>query len=407
MPSLCTLRCWSKWIGFLSLFIMLHAWLTYEFCTDLQHSHYRSFCPERGRIHDKSMARMRAKNAIQYMDSFNQTSKAQQVRQTLRTRLHSRSSDVCVAVVTVMRKSLPVRMQYLFQVLHRLLPEVLADDRVSLVIANAEKDPSLHTALRRYAWFIPSYHIPPLSSTGSVFLKERYDYGHALQACSQYKPKYIVLIEDDTVPLPGFFDSLRYLIKGPLSTYSYSESSKYNHPWAYTKLYYPERWSGFQNKDMPNLIVVSLLLGTFLVVLAYVLRVKVPPHSAEYSHRGLWMFTVQMTLPAAFLVLSVVWMLNRHHLDNLRLYWRALYAVTSPADRCCTPAVLYQSWAADQLSQHLISSAGNQAFSPETDLAIADFAEALGWVTYAVLPNLAAHHGRVSTLPKPVMDDVS
>lgn len=403
-------------LGFLAI-ASVHMLLGVLLCETLPHSRYRRFCHDAGLKHDLRASEIRSKDAVDYLENIvNDTQKREHLAAELRRRFEQNHAEFCVAIVSVRRPSLSDESQYILPLLRQLLPEVLQVEDISLIIVNGEEKQEEHTALHRYARFVPSYHVPAFTVQAAAaaaavaagvqnmldqpYLKEKYDYGHALRQAARHSPKYVVLLQDDVLPRHGFFKDLSYLVRSKLGLFHASDN-----PWAYVRLYYPERWSGFQNKDLPLLLLGSLAFGVVLTISTK----RMFSLERMYQRRNL-PFLASMFVLISSLVLSLLYMFNRYHIENVRLLSRSLLTISSPADPCCIPAVLYPRQVTREIGDHLISSAINATVvmeRPEVDLAIADFAAKRNWLTYHSLPNLVTHHGRQSTLPKMIMEDVT
>ena len=388
-------------LGFICV-IALHTVLGFMLCGSLPYSRYRDFCYGYGMRHDLAVSQQRSKEALDYMVSVNEEATKLRVSKLLAARASVDRIEFCVAIVSVMRPLLSNEEQYVFQLLKQILPEVLSDSNVSLHIVNGERIAENHTALKKYASFVPTRHIAPsVNSKGvtedSSYIKEKYDYGMALRACESQNPHYVLLLQDDVIPHHRFISTLRYLIRNRLPACGGPGKS-----WAYARLFYPERWSGFQDNDFPAILAVSLCLGAGLLLLVYFILLKL-----VHAPFGLSRFPWLLLLPSCFLVLSLLYMVNRFHLEELRFLSDRLLVTSSPADRCCIPAVLYQQSGVRALSDFLVQSANNGEAPVEVDLAIAEFAASKNWTTCRSFPNVVDHHGRQSTLPKPMMEDVT
>ncbi|GFO14269.1 transmembrane protein 246-like [Plakobranchus ocellatus] len=232
----------------------------------------------------------------------------------------------------------------------------------------------------------------------SKYNKETVDYSFCLMTAALLKPKYVILLEDDTVPHSDFPVILEHLIESRL---------KYHSKYAYLKLYFPPKWQGFA---LELSTVIDLVLWGFITTsTVYLCLVTIckcrPPFSYEifvinFSNHCLSL-PCKINIPLSgkafifFYIICIftIWLIGRQNIEALRRHWRYFYRLER-AEGCCTQAQMYPSEIVDALSRYLLSVVG----STHTDLAISDFAAEEGLPTWQVEPNLFFHHGLHTTL---------
>ncbi|XP_062845807.1 transmembrane protein 246 [Trichomycterus rosablanca] len=155
----------------------------------------------------------------------------------------------------------------------------------------------------------------------NIFEKEKRDYVFCLRkSMEMFKPRNLLMLEDDALPRSDFFAIIRNLLSRRFISNS-----------LYVKLYHPERLQRYWNPE-PYRILEWVGLG--IVVASTILFFL-----AFFTH-----FSQPFSVPF-FFILVVYFMvgaelIGRHYLLELRRMSPQLYAV-SPATECCTPAMLF------------------------------------------------------------------
>ncbi|XP_051939924.1 transmembrane protein 246 isoform X2 [Hippocampus zosterae] len=215
------------------------------------------------------------------------------------------------------------------------------------------------------------------------FEREKRDYVFCLrQAYRLARPRNLVVLEDDAMPLPDFFRVLRELLSRRFAARS-----------LYVKLYHPERLQRYWNPEPYRLLEwagLGLLGGSLLLGLL-----------AAWNPCGLPLRPCagHLALLAAY-VMAAAELLGRHYLLEARRLSPQLYAV-SPATECCTPAMLYPGNASLRVADYLDRAFCFQGHAKDTALYRAVRA-APGERSHSVEPNLVAHIGAFSSVrPNP------
>lgn len=191
---------------------------------------------------------------------------------------------LCVGVVSVRRDDARDEvdgepLEYLGQTIAGLLTRVpwSHQDRLRLTLYNVDGDPGAHreaVALSRLVRTVsPDYQklvgmgASEILQRGGVIWKENLDYQAALQHQLSLGCEYSLLLEDDSLAAPGWYEEVeRILAAIPADT-----------PWHYTKLYTTLMFEGYQNSLASILefvgTTVGMAVGLFVAVAVVLLLV--------------------------------------------------------------------------------------------------------------------------------------
>ncbi|XP_059186489.1 LOW QUALITY PROTEIN: transmembrane protein 246 [Centropristis striata] len=213
----------------------------------------------------------------------------------------------------------------------------------------------------------------------NTFEREKRDYVFCLRrGWELVRPRNVVVLEDDALPLDDFFAVVKDLL-----------SRRFARRTLYVKLYHPERLQRYWNPE-PYRILEWAGLG---LVGATALLLAVPywnPCSFSFtlSAGHLLFFTLYF--------MAVAELLGRHYLLEVRRLSPQLYAV-SPATECCTPAMLFPGNASLRVAEYLDGSfcvKGNAK-----DMVLYQMARTVpGETAHSVEPNLITHIGAFSSV---------
>ena len=303
-------------------------------------------------------------------------------------------TDLTIAVVTVKRTS-DHKLNYLTQVVTKLdflIHSDLSMGRKAMFICNTEAGPGKHEEAERLSkYFLSKMRFPksdPAASIMDKFEKEKEDYIYCLAKALEFKSKYIVIIEDDTVPTDNMLTVLQYLVE------SYMEKKTYHgdwitnsQQWAFLKLYYPERWQGyaFEFKRIIELFSFGTIGGSGFVFLYHLLSKSVQR-----------CYLISFVLGAVYMIL-VVLLIGRQHIIQWKTWSKYTYDVIAAPD-CCTPAILYERSMAERLIQHLNATVCDNNYP--IDYAMDKFAKDNKYSKYLVEPNIFKHIGMFSSIKR-------
>lgn len=301
--------------------------------------------------------------------------------------------DLVVAVITVKRKD--GTLGYLTQSVARmdkLLKEDKHFQRKYLFICNVDQDVNSHEEVKKLEKYIPAHYrfknitrIPHTSPHISLYLqqnhfttyqKETIDYMFCLEMAYSMNPEYVLLMEDDTLPLPMALDVVNFKLKW-LTLFRNPPMTNF----AYIKLYYPPKWQGFANELRRILELVAIgMVGAGCFVAVFAFRKKT---SLQYLY---------FIFGAVYFIL-VVLLLDRQNVLELRRIASQFYSLNiSPG--CCTPAMFYPRWVIPQLLSYLAGENNRH----HTDIAIYDFITSKNLTAYQIEPNLFVHIGMYTSI---------
>ncbi|XP_075073396.1 GPI-N-acetylgalactosamine transferase PGAP4 [Mixophyes fleayi] len=288
-----------------------------------------------------------------------------------------------ISVITTRRRP---EYHYLLQVAHGFMKRLndCGQDCATfqLSICNVDPLPNAHTDACLLSHLIPSVvrHLnEQVVEAPNRFEQEKQDYAFCLSRTLEiYSPKYVLLIEDDAVPLAEIFSAFFHLVhvrfpQDPLGG------------GLYTKFYHPERLQGYVNPEPMRIMEWIGLGGLVGLVLTWVYKITF------HQHRFSWWMFVAFTVYAMILAE----LLGRHYLLELRRMSPALYNVV-PATECCTPAMLFSEASAQRTLGYLEEMQCKPGYAK--DIALYKELKRRGEWAWALEPNMVKHVGMFSTL---------
>ncbi|KAK2150022.1 hypothetical protein LSH36_427g04025 [Paralvinella palmiformis] len=343
----------------------------------------------------------RAKLASQYIADLD----AEKTLSEYRKMIDANPVDVVVGIITVQRNFRNHQMKYLTQVMAQLDRLFRVDTSFSqkvLFICNTHAGPGVHQEAIKLAQYFPLFSRFPNGSSSHVILdqfeKEKQDYAFCLKTALGYQPKYILLIEDDALPHPDMFGTVRYVLDHAVERLRNSGLQLDDqHKWAYLKLFYPEKWQGYAKEFELCLELLALgVLGGWVSLCAFLLCLSHTrrPHYSTTPQRLAFM------LGACYMIFFAV-LVGRQNLLEFRRLSYGLYRVKA-APQCCTPAVLYRSCVVSDLVDHLDRTKCTKR--APVDLVIDAYTVKHNFRNYVIEPNLFKHIGYISTLKGPARD---
>ena len=129
-----------------------------------------------------------------------------------------------------------------------------------ILICNTDSAPAAHTEALRMSRFakmvvrfnnsFPAGKSPP-KIEDDIFEKEKEDYVFCLQQAADYKPQYVIILEDDAYPMENFFSAIHHLLHWKILRKGLGreiqEENDFVDDWIFVKLYYPEKWRGYSS----------------------------------------------------------------------------------------------------------------------------------------------------------------
>lgn len=291
-----------------------------------------------------------------------------------------------IAVITIKRtKDGVTPLRYLTQVMAKLDEASKADSHFTkaLFICNVFAGPGPHNEVESLSQYFPVRSRFPNGSVSATIMdvheKEKQDYAFCMQEALKSNPRYVLMVEDDAVPSLDLF---------PVLHQASFRLNMRQQRWAFTKLYYPERWQGysFEMQTFLELLGIMLLAGYVAVLMFYCL--------SWYSPKFLAFKESALIASAIYFALLAV-CIGRPHLLELKRLSPHLYSLKPAAD-CCTPSILFLSEEAHSVVRFLDENTCSGNFA--IDVALDTFAQQMNLKRYSVEPNLFRHIGMMSSI---------
>lgn len=300
---------------------------------------------------------------------------------------------IAFVVVSVKRQSNP---HYLLQVVACLLSQTKDETdkkwKAKVVVLNADLNPSENKDaeyLENYLTVVNAYKGINISMVDTeVYEKEKRDYVLALEIGAHLNADFTVIIEDDALPDRDFLQKLKFLINWRVSWFRTKPG------WAFLKLYYPEKWQGYGNTEIPELVLIFILgsavpTGIYLYMLLYMKRSRI------YKYNYQMVMIILLFISCGLYCMMAAYTIGRAHLIELGkispLFYRA-----SQAPGCCTPCVLYPRVYLKDIIEFLQSKRCKKSYP--LDFALDDFVMVKHLHKYLASPNLVSHIGFHSSL---------
>ncbi|XP_072281021.1 post-GPI attachment to proteins factor 4 [Pyxicephalus adspersus] len=295
----------------------------------------------------------------------------------------SGSTTLVVTIITTRRR---LEYHYLLQVARGFL------DRVSecgqdcstfqVLICNVDPLPEDHSDACLLSQFLPMvarYQSKHLDTAPNRFEQEKQDYSFCLsRTLETYNPEYVLLVEDDAVPLKDIFNVFFHLVQVRFPHEPLGGG-------LYVKFYHPERLQGYINPEPMRILEWIGLGGLAGMVLTWVYTVALRQQNFRWS---------------VFVVFFIYTMLlaelaGRHYLLELRRISPALYNIV-PVTECCTPAMLFSETSARRTLSYLEEIQCKPGYAK--DIALYQELKKRGELAWALEPNMVKHIGMFSTL---------
>ncbi|KZF23863.1 glycosyltransferase family 54 protein [Xylona heveae TC161] len=180
--------------------------------------------------------------------------------------------SLCVGISSVPRKG----VEYLRPLLGSLLGDLTEEERaqIYLVVLIAQTNPHAHPAYSE-SWLgtlvdqVLLYdldadqmtHLKKLEEEkGSMREKGLFDYRYLMNACHSVGAPYVAMLEDDTLALDGWF----HRTKEALKVAEEKTWAKGAEKWLYLRLFYTEKFHGWNSEEWPIYLFCSIVLVTVL-----------------------------------------------------------------------------------------------------------------------------------------------
>ncbi|KAK7119269.1 hypothetical protein R3I94_021197 [Phoxinus phoxinus] len=350
-------------------------------CHRLLYSHYFLKSVYLDSLSDASLQKSydRGQEALHFWESAASTKSLKDPLET-----DAKKPDLLITIVTS-RRTEGRDYHYLLQVAQQLksLLKACGDKPCAeVMLCDVESGPALNEdALLMEKEFLVVRRSPDEKwnnkDVANIFEKEKRDYVFCLRkGWDLMRPKNVVVLEDDALPMTDFFPLIKNLL-----------SRRFALNTLYVKLYHPERLQRYWNPE-PYRILEWLGLGLFGATILILLLSHCTPLSFTFSPLHLLFLTLY--------IMAVSELAGRHYLLEIRRLSPQLYAV-SPATECCTPAMLYPGNASIRVAQYL-----DQAFCVKgnaKDMVLYKIARSTpGEKAHSVEPNIIKHIGAYSSI---------
>ncbi|KAM9327147.1 post-GPI attachment to proteins factor 4 [Gastrophryne carolinensis] len=308
------------------------------------------------------------------------------VHKSPRTPHPLRAIGVTPLVITIITTRRRPEYHYLLQVIRGFL------DRISecgpecssfqMLLCNVDPLPEAHTDACLISHLLPAvarHQAERVAEAPNRFEQEKQDYTYCLsRSLEAYNPEYVLLVEDDAVPLEDIFSMFFHLVRVRFTQEPLGGG-------LYAKFYHPERLQGYINPEPMRILEWIGLGGLAGLALTWVYTLVL--RRQPFSWRLFVAFTVYAMLLAE--------LAGRHYLLELRRISPALYNVV-PATECCTPAMLFSQASAKRTVAYLNEIVCELGYAKDTAL-YKELGRRGEWA-WALEPNLVKHVGMFSTL---------
>ncbi|XP_018430652.1 PREDICTED: transmembrane protein 246 [Nanorana parkeri] len=295
----------------------------------------------------------------------------------------SGTTTLAVTIITTRRRS---DYHYLLQVARGFLDRMSECGKdcstFQILICNVDSFPEDHSDACLLSHLLPmvardwSKHV---DKAPNRFEQEKQDYAFCLsRTLEAYNPKYVLLIEDDAVPLEDIFTAFFHLVQVRFPQEPLGGG-------LYVKFYHPERLQGYINPEPMRILEWIGLGGLAGLVLTWVYTLTL--RHQQFSWRVFVAFTIYAMLLAE--------LAGRHYLLELRRISPALYNVV-PVTECCTPAMLFSEVSAGRTLSYLKEIECKPGYAK--DIALYHELRRRGEWAWALEPNMVKHVGMFSTL---------
>ncbi|XP_066273742.1 post-GPI attachment to proteins factor 4-like [Branchiostoma lanceolatum] len=285
--------------------------------------------------------------------------------------------------------------RYLLQTVAAIVQENQPSTRI--LICNMDPEPSAHTDavyLSSFFSMVSRYGNGAVNVPNGKLEKEKQDYVYCLRKSLETNPRYVLVLQDDALAVPGSLQVLDYIIRNKVErTRRGWDFTPNNVAKRFLKLYMPEYIQRDFHTVKPKRIAANLaeligygLLGGTLLRLLHIVLVEKGQSWTLLS--GFFFSSVVCCILAALVI-------SRPHLLELRRISKYLYVMLDAND-CCLPATLLPTAAAQELATFLegVTCGGGYPL----DTAVDEFVRSKGYRQFAVEPNLFRHIGMYSTL---------
>ena len=392
---------WFMFLLYFITFIILLPWI----CSDWPYSIYFSSSWKQEEL--AKIALSRNEERLQMADNYIARLDFAATLKNYEEMLNVDDVDIAIGVITVRRQYRKDDIGYLTQVMARMDKIFQKDEmfgKKALFICNVHAGPSKHHEAERLGLYFPvSTRFPegdPASVIMEHFEKEKQDYMYCLEEGMNYRPRYVMLVEDDALPGYNMLAVLRHALESYIEKRWRSGDQVDQHKtWAYLKLYFPEKWQGYASELHP--LSELLTLGTIGGIICLLVLQLCPCRNGRSKYRVFMRYrSMAFGLGAVYIILFAMFV-GRPYMLKMRMISPVLYNVIK-APGCCTQSILYPAYVIPDLLDHLHNV--KCTASMPVDLAIDDFVSVKSSKRYLIEPNLFTHIGYISSIKGPSPD---
>lgn len=331
---------------------------------------------------------------------------------------HEIPSEVDVAVVIVTMKREQNNSDYVVHTAAYMDKALRADRHFNttfMFVCNVDNHPERHTGATHVAKYLP--YIQKVASKNNLGISEPIaipeirpsdqiekrrwqeigDYVFCLNASMIFKPKFVLVLEDDVIPSDYTLSTLYYTLKHRLAVLD-QEPERPRKPFTYLRLFYLLREEGFisivafgdlfKHGCLECIVGIFELLGLMCVftVPLYLWQVGLNAVSTDVR------VNVKVMRVCAVTVMVISLVASRNGMMEIRRVSPQLYYL-GHGRLSITSAVLYPSYIVPDLVQHL-----QQNTDRHKDLELYKFSVQTGRKGYQLEPNIFSHIGVWSSL---------
>ena len=374
-----------------SVYIVTFAIVLPVICNDWAYSYYyfRGWSSSGMEKRAANLNSYHAAKAMKYIGILNAS------QSLLVSKSSSRANvDLAVGIVTIPRSHPPYRLNYLTQTFVALHQSISKDTvnlkRKILFMCNTFPGPGYHGELGRFTSLVTIYNKYSKENASAVkmnrFEKEKEDYVYCLNVALTYKPKYVLIIEDDALAINRLFEVVYHVLMNLVEKkFSGGDLNHNVEEWAYLKLFYPNRWKGYGFETIPLLELLSIgLIGGSLCVLV----------GFKWSRKDDIPLLPHFVVGSIYFIL-VAFLIGRPYVIEWRRISKYTYTVVQAPD-CCSPAILYAADKARKMSAYLKTVRCSSKYP--IDYAMDEFAKRYSYRKYLIEPNVFQHIGMYSSI---------
>jgi hypothetical protein len=232
-------------------------------------------------------------------------------------------------------------------------------------------------------------HIPVIDNTKAKLRtspwhrKATLDYTFALTTCHEIAAPHCLIVEDDVVFAENWYNQVEPLLRK-------AERAALPDKWGYIRLFWAEKYFGWENDEVPTLVVGCISLMAVVAIILFTLcRVPSRHHlrdrEKDRDFQPLRSEATRTRLPlASILIVDVVVLAHailfilagRNHVYKVPTGISAM-----PSRGCCTQAIIYPHQVTQPLALHLIAHSGERPYDIITNR----------WMESQALEKLAIH----------------